>query len=128
MERDKAGDEKIQEYYNLSLIYLESAKASLERELFEPAMFNAIHALELSLKASLLTKISDIWKTHNVGGVFSRYFIETIGKDTCRRINIILSKYNLPRYPGMTSLDREDVKRDIDFIEHLIKIVIPSLF
>jgi len=56
MERDKARDEKVQEYYNLSLIYLESAKLSLGRGLFEPAMFNAIHALELSLKAALLTR------------------------------------------------------------------------
>ena len=128
MEQDKARDEKIQEYYNLSLIYLESAKVSLERELFEPAMFNAIHALELSLKAALLTKISDVWKTHNVGGVFSRYFMEVVGKETCRRINIILSKYNLPRYPGMASLDRDEVRKDIEFTEHPIKVVIPSLF
>jgi len=46
---------QIQEYYNLSCNYLESAKISLKNELFEPAMFTAIHALELALKAALLT-------------------------------------------------------------------------
>ncbi len=44
---------KIQDYYHLSLNYLESARISLKKELFEPAMFSAIHALELSLKAAL---------------------------------------------------------------------------
>jgi len=127
MESDKTEDEKIQEYYNLSLVYLESAKVSLEMKLFEPAMFNAIHALELALKAALLTKISDPWRTHNVGGVFSRYFMERVGREGCRRINIILSKYNLPRYPGMASLDEDEVKEDIEFIEYLVKVVIPSL-
>ena len=48
MGQDKTGIKKIQEYYNLSCNYLESAKINLENELFEPAMFSAIHALELS--------------------------------------------------------------------------------
>ncbi len=55
MGQDKTTINKIQDYYNLSLNYLESAKISLKKELYEPAMFNAIHALELSLKAALLT-------------------------------------------------------------------------
>ena len=56
MGQDKKAANKIQDYYNLSLNYLESARISLKNELFEPAMFSAIHALELSLKAALLTK------------------------------------------------------------------------
>jgi HEPN domain-containing protein len=66
MGQNKAADKKIQDYYNLSLNYLESAKISLKQELFEPAMFSAIHVLELSLKAALLTKTDEAWKTHNV--------------------------------------------------------------
>lgn len=68
MGQDKGVSNKIQDYYNLSLSYLESAKISLKNTLFEPAMFNAIHSLELSLKAALSTKTEDAWKTHNIGG------------------------------------------------------------
>jgi len=112
---------QIQEYYNLSCNYLESAKISLKNELFEPAMFTAIHALELALKAALLTKTADAWKTHNIGGQFGKYFRKETGDEHCRRINMILSKYNLPRYPSETALDPEEVEKDIEFIEDLIE-------
>lgn len=83
-------------------------------------MFSAIHALELSLKAALLTKTDEAWKTHNVGGQFGKYFREEIGDKTCRKINIITSKYNLPRYPSEKVLDSEEVEKDINFIEEFI--------
>ena len=79
MGQDKKSANKIQDYYNLSLNYLESAKISLKKELYEPAMFSAIHALELILKAALLTKTDEAWKTHNIGGQFGKYFREKIG-------------------------------------------------
>ncbi|MBN2602658.1 MAG: HEPN domain-containing protein [Candidatus Thermoplasmatota archaeon] len=124
MQRNKAAAKKIQNYYNLSLNYLESAKISLEKELFEPAMFTAIHALELSIKAALITKTDESWKTHNIGGQFGKYFLEEIGDKTCRRINVIISKYNLPRYPSEKALNPQEVEEDIafikDFIEHQI--------
>jgi len=121
MGHDKKTSKKIQDYYNLSLNYLQSAKINLKKELFEPAMFSAIHALELSLKAALLTKTEDAWKTHNIGGQFGKYFREEIGDKICRRINIILSKYNLPRYPSEKSLDSEEVQKDISFIKDFIE-------
>jgi HEPN domain-containing protein len=121
MGQDKKAADKIQDYYNLSLNYLESAKISLKKELFEPAMFSAIHALELSLKAALLTKTEDAWKTHNIGGQFGKYFKDEIGDKTCRRINVILSKYNLPRYPSEKALDPDEVVEDIKFIEGFIE-------
>ena len=121
MGQDKKSADKIQDYYNLSLNYLESAKISLKKELFEPAMFSAIHALELSLKAALLTKTEDAWKTHNIGGQFGKYFKEEVGDKTCRRINVIISKYNLPRYPSEKALDTEEVEEDIKFIEDFIE-------
>jgi HEPN domain-containing protein len=74
MGQDKTRIKKIQEYYNLSCNYLESAKINLENELFEPAMFSAIHALELSIKTAFLTKTDEAWKTHNIGGQFGKYF------------------------------------------------------
>lgn len=83
-------------------------------------MFSAIHALELSLKAALLTKTDEAWKTHNVSGQFGKYFREEIGDKTCRKINIITSKYNLPRYPSEKVLDSEEVEKDINFIEEFI--------
>ena len=121
MGRGKTRAEKIQDYYNLSLNYLESAKINLKKELFEPAMFSAIHALELSLKAALLTKTEDSWKTHNIGGQFGKHFREKIGDKICKRINVILSKYNLPRYPSQKPLDPEEVEKDINFIEDFIE-------
>ena len=45
MGQNKTTAKKIQEYYDLGCNYLESAKINLENELFEPAMFSAIHAL-----------------------------------------------------------------------------------
>jgi len=121
MEQDKKAAKKIQDYYNLSLNYLESAKISLKKDLFEPAMFTAIHALELSLKAALLTKTNEAWKTHNIGGQFGKYFRDEIGDKICRKINVILSKYNLPRYPSEKVLDPEEVEKDITFIEEFIE-------
>ena len=84
-------------------------------------MFSAIHALELSLKAALLTKTDEAWRTHNIGGEFGKYFLEKIGDKTCRRINIIISKYNLPRYPSEKALDSNEVEEDIDFIKDFIE-------
>jgi len=127
MEHDKTRSKKIQDYYNLSLNYLESAKINLKQELFEPAMFSAIHALELSLKAALLTKTEDAWKTHNIGGQFGKHYREKIGDKTCKRINVILSKYNLPRYPSQKPLDPEEVEKDIRFIDDFVEQKIPYI-
>jgi HEPN domain-containing protein len=120
MGKNKTTAKKIQDYYDLSLNYLESAKISLKNQLFEPAIFSAIHALELSIKAAVLTKTNEAWKTHNIGGQFGKYFLEDIGDKTCRRINVIISKYNLPRYPSQKELDSEEVEDDICFIEDFI--------
>jgi HEPN domain-containing protein len=127
MGKGKAATNKIQDYYDLSLNYLESAKISLKKELFEPAMFSAIHALELSIKAALLTKTDEAWKTHNIGGQFGKYFKEKIGDKNCRRVNIILSKYNLPRYPSEKALDPDEIERDIEFIEEFIEHLVVRL-
>ena len=127
MEQDKTRTKKIQEYYDLSGNYLLSAKISLKNDLFEPAMFSAIHALELSLKAALLTKTDEAWKTHNIGGQFGKHFRDDVGDMVCRRINMILSKYNLPRYPSQTTWDPEEIEKDIDFINDFIGNQILSL-
>ena len=84
-------------------------------------MFSAIHALELSLKADLLTKTDEAWKTHNIGGQFGKYFRGAIGDKICHKINVILSKYNLPRYPSEKALDPNEVEKDINFIKDFIE-------
>jgi len=84
-------------------------------------MFTAIHALELTLKAALLTKSPDAWKTHNVGGQFGRYFRGELGEDFCHRINILLTRYNLPRYPSEIPVDPSSVQHDIAFIEEVLR-------
>ena len=121
MGDDTKGSSKIQDYYTLSCNYLESARISLKNELFEPAMFSAIHALELALKAALLTKIADGWKTHNIGGQFGKHFRKEVGDEIYRRITVILSKYNLPRYPSEVAVDPDDVEKDIVFIGDFIE-------
>ena len=90
-------------------------------------MFSAIHALELSLKAALLTKTDEAWRTHNIGGQFGKHFRDAVGEKVCRRINMILSKYNLPRYPSEKALNPEEIEKDIDFIKDFIEHRIPSL-
>ena len=45
MGKNKTATGQIQNYYDLSLNYLKSAKISVGKRLFEPAMFSAIHAL-----------------------------------------------------------------------------------
>ena len=119
--------EKVQAYRDLSRDYLRAAEASLRSGLHEPAMFSAIHALELALKAALMTRIEGAWKTHNVGGEFGRHFRVEVGEAACRRVNVILAKYNLPRYPREAPVDAEEVGEDIRFIRHFIERDLPAL-
>ena len=85
-----ATDEEILEHYNLSLKYLQTSGLSFESTLIEPSLFNCIHALELGVKAVLLTVTDGPLTTHNVGGQLGRYFRESYGEETCRRVKRIL--------------------------------------
>ena len=114
-------DEEVQEYYSMSLKYLQAAVGSLSNELYEPAMANGIHAPELAMKAALHLVVEGTIKTHNIGGLFGKHFRERLGEEICRSANLILTKYNLPRYPGQRSLEESEVRSDIDFIERLIE-------
>lgn len=114
-------DEEVQEYYSMSLKYLQAAVGSLSNELYEPAMANGIHALELAMKAALHLVVEGTIKTHNIGGLFGKHFRERLGEEMCRSANLILTKYNLPRYPGQRSLEESEGRSDIDFIERLIE-------
>ena len=50
----------------------------------------------------------------------TKCFREKSRDKTCRRINVIISKYNLLRYPTEKILDSGEVEEDIDFIEEFI--------
>jgi len=115
------GNEEVQEFYRLSLEYLNAAEENLNSDLTEPAMFNGIHALELSLKAALLEETGENYKTHNIGGVFGKHFRHQIGKAKCKQVNKILMKYNFPRYPNQPKAPRKEVEEDINFIKELME-------
>ena len=119
--------DEVLEYFHLSKTYMKAALELLNEKLFEPALFNAIHALELGVKAALLTRIENNLILHQVGGLFGREFRDTLGNDVCKEINTILSKYNLPRYPGEDEIDQDDVKVIIDFVEKFIEEILPDL-
>ncbi|MDG6220139.1 MAG: HEPN domain-containing protein [Candidatus Thermoplasmatota archaeon] len=120
-------DEEVLEYYRLSQTYLKASLELFEEDLLEPTLFNAIHALELGIKAALFRKMSGVLLIHNVGGLFGREFRETIGNDVCKEINQILSLYNFPRYPGMAAVEREEVEKILLFIEEFLENTLPSL-
>jgi HEPN domain-containing protein len=119
--------EEILEYKRLSQTYLKAAIELLDEELFEPSLFNAIHALELAVKATLLTKIDNNLILHQVGGLFGREFRDIVGNEVCREINIILSKYNLPRYPGTEEITQEDAISAVEFVQDFIDIIMPKI-
>ncbi len=104
----------------MSQIYLRASKQNLSKGLFEPAMANGIHALELAMKAALILRTSSPTRTHNVGGLFGKHFRKELGKDLCRSANLVLTKYNLPRYPGQRLLDEEEVAHDVAFVDEMI--------
>ncbi len=108
--------DEVSQYLILSNIYLDAARNNLENGLLEPSMFSAIHSLELLIKSLLMNKIDDPIITHNVGGLFGRYFREELGPDICRKVNSILIRYNFQRYPGNDPMEKHDVEEVINFI------------
>lgn len=120
-------NDEILGYQRLSQTYLQAAIELLDEELFEPSLFNAIHALELAVKSALLTKVDNNLILHQVGGLFGREFRDIVGNDVCRKINDILSKYNLPRYPGTEEITKEDAESTVDFVQDFIENILPKI-
>ena len=121
------GNEEILEYYRLSQTYLAASNELLEEELYEPALFNTIHALELAVKSALLTKVDNNLILHQVGGLFGREFRDVVGNDVCRKMNNILSMYNLPRYPGTEEITREETEKALNFVRDFIENILPTI-
>lgn len=119
-----AGDGTVQGYLDLSREYLAAAEASLQVGAVAPAYHNALHALELGVKAALATRLAEVPQTHNVAGLFGREFRDPLGADTCSRISVLLHQYDAPRYPDWDM--PEDAEGDIAFIADLVRHTIPS--
>ena len=111
----------------MSRAYLETASDSLAKGRLEPALFNGYHALELACKAAILAEAAQAPRTHHVGGTFGRLFRGRVRAEDVRRINEILAKYNLPRYPGTPPWNPKAAARDLAFIRYMIEDVIPKL-
>lgn len=122
-----AGDETVQEYLDLADKYLHSARLALLEELYEPAMANGIHALELACKAALTAEGLTRMKTHNIGGLFGQRFAEQIDSETGRKLNRLFMKYHFPRYPGTPSVHPDEVEAGLAFIEDFVEQVVPTL-
>ncbi len=120
-------NETLQEYLDLAVRYLYSAKLALLEELYEPAMANGIHALEMACKAALTAAGLVQMKTHNIGGLFGQHFHDQLDDDVGRRINRLFMKYHHPRYPGTPSTDPDKVEQNMVFIEEFIEQLLPLL-
>jgi HEPN domain-containing protein len=121
------GDAKVQEYLALSGRYLRAAETLIGEENLEPAIFDALHAMELAIKAALYTVSDEDIDTHRVAGLFGRHFREIAGVDFCRDITKSLEKYNLARYPGMDTADKDEAKRILAVAVRLIRNVVPDI-
>ena len=119
--------QEVSDHLDLSRLYLATALDSLAKGRLEPALFNAYHALELACKAAILPETGETGRTHHAGGVFGRLFRKRVGGEDCRRINEILAKYNLPRYPGTRTWDPVEAANDVEFIRHVVDEVVPRL-
>ena len=120
-------DAKVQEYLALSGRYLQAAETLFKEENLEPAMFDAVHAMELAIKASLYTVSDEDIDTHRVAGLFGKHFREIAGAEFCRDITRSLEKYNLARYPGMDTADKDEVEGILAVAVWLIRNVVPDI-
>jgi len=104
---------EVQGHLALSREFLGTATAALERGELFPARFNALHALELGVKAALLAKTGRIPRTHNVGGEFARHFRGQVGDALCSEVNRALDAYSASRYPDAPPVSRDKLAKEI---------------
>lgn len=116
---------EIQGHLTLSAEYLAVATAAAADGRQAASYHNALHALELGIKAALATKLDEVPRTHNVGGIFAREFRTTVGDETCSRINSLVRDYDAPRYPDWEAPDTLD--DDLRFIATFLTKTLPKL-
>lgn len=118
-------DGKIHEHLDLSREYAAVARAALTAGHDSGAYHNALHALELGLKAALLLRLPEVPRTHNVGGIFALHFRDIVGADTCSRINRLVRDYDLPRYPDWEP--HAQVAQEVAFILDFLETSLPRI-
>jgi HEPN domain-containing protein len=121
------GDAKVQEYLALSGRYLQAAETLAREGNHEPAMFNAIHAMELAIKAALYTVSDEDIGTHRVASLFGKHFRDVTGPQFCREITRCLELYNFPRYPASDPPDKDTVASILSTARKLIREVAPAI-
>jgi len=121
------GNAKVQEYLALSGRYLQGAETLFREENFEPAMFDAIHATELAIKAALYTVSDEDIGTHRVASLFGKHFRDAAGPEFCREITRCLELYNFPRYPATEPPGKEMVAGIIATARKLVHEVAPAI-
>lgn len=118
-------DGSVQAYLALSGEYLAVASSAARDGRKAAAYHNALHALELGLKAALATRLDEVPRTHNVGGIFAREFRAAVGDDVCSRVNRLVRDYDAPRYPDWQPTEGTD--DDVAFIASFLKTTLPRL-
>lgn len=117
--------EEIQRYQDLSRQYLASAQQAARAGNLAPAYHNALHALELAVKAALAARLPRVPRTHNVGGLLGQEFRDVLGGATCSRISQLLHASDEPRYPGWEP--PAEIDSDLAFIAGFIEVELPRL-
>ena len=99
----------------------------MERRLLAPGYHDAVHALELALKAALASLEQEVPKEHNVAGAFGLAFRPSVDAADLRRINRILRLYNGPRYPDWSPPSPEELDADLALIRRMVRQEVPRL-
>lgn len=120
-------DGEASHYLALSREYVSVARRAAADGALAAARFNSIHALELAVKAALVSRVGAAPKLHNVGGEFGKHFRPKLGPDVVRRVNRLLDDYNAPRYPDWKVPELGAIVADIAFVEELVSRHVPAL-
>jgi len=108
--------ETVQEYLDSANQWLSAAKRVQDRE-YNPAAFNALHAIELLAKAAIKLKIGETYHTHRIGGAFGKYFREEFGKELCKELNKKMMRYDGIRYPNGNPTTESEASEIVEFAE-----------
>lgn len=111
---------------NASREWLDAAEKTVETSP-NPATFNALHAMELAAKASLMDETGKEFTTHRVGESFGKHFRGKAGEQTARRLNKYMMRYSHLRYPNAGSVDVEGAKSILDFAREFVEEIVPPL-
>jgi len=108
--------ETVQEYLISANEWLSAAKRVQDKE-YNPAAFNALHAIELLAKAAIKLKTGETYQTHRIGGAFGKYFREEFGKELCKELNKKMMRYDGIRYPNGNPTTESEANEIVEFAE-----------